>query len=199
MNHLERLIGRHEEIIGELYRITRPKYWPTGLPQTFIGVHIRMGDFPQKVDTRKQVNFRQPMEWYIEALQQLRISLGIRLPAIVFSDGTDKELAPILRLDNIIRSPFSEAISDLLAIAKSIVILTSRSSFSLMGAYLGQVPSVWYIGKKEICGTGYMPSDRSTTLEIEWMPGQMLSNEFIDALKKRIEISTMKSNQQSLL
>ena len=185
MNHLERLIGRDKEIIDELYRITRPEYHPFGLPVNFIGIHIRMGDFPYKSETNQHGYFRQTLEWYIEALKQLRISLGINMVAVIFSDGTDKELAPILSLGNVIHSPFSESISDLLAIAKSTVVITSRSSFSLVGAFLGQVPSIWYEGKKYICGSGYMPKEQSVKLEVEWMPGQTFCNEFIDVLKKR--------------
>lgn len=184
MNHLERLIGRHEEVRNELYRITRHKYWPDRLPQHFIGIHIRMGDFPQKSESNKTVYFRQPLEWYAEALQQLRISMGSNLLAMIFSDGTDKELTSILKIKNVIRSPFSAAISDLLAIAESTVLITSRSSYSLFGAYLGQVPTVWYEGKKSISG-GFMPDNLSKTHEIEWMPGQMFSSEFIGIILKR--------------
>jgi hypothetical protein len=188
MNHLGRLIGRHEEVLNELYRITRTKYWSIGLPHNFIGIHIRMGDFPQRSDSN-QVYFRQPLLWYIEALKQLRISLNNNLTAIIFSDGTTNDLAPILNLENVIRSPFTKSITDLLAITKSTVIITSRSSFSLFGAYLGQVPSVWYEGKDSICG-GYMPDKLSATQEIEWMPGQIIINEFIEELKRRMQLNT---------
>ena len=111
--------------------------------------------------------------------------MKINSQAIIFSDGSDKELAPILNLDNVIRSPFSASISDLLGIAKSTLIITSRSSYSLVGAYLGQVPSIWYEGKKDICGNGYMPDNLSSLYEIEWMPGQVFSNEFIEGIKNR--------------
>lgn len=186
MNHLERLIGRDEEIITELYRITRSQYWPVGLPSNFIGIHIRMGDFPFKSDDNKHGFFRQPLEWYIEALEQLRLSLGINMTAIIFSDGTDKELSSILKLDHVIRSPFSNSISDLLAIASSSIVITSRSSFSLLGAYLGQVPSIWYEGKNDICSSGYMPNNKSDKLETEWMPGKSYPHEFIAYLKSKI-------------
>ncbi len=186
MNHLGRLIGRHEQVLNELFCITRPQYWPIGIPKNYIGIHIRMGDFPQKSDSGSQIYFRQPLTWYIEALKQLRSSLNSNLTAIIFSDGSISELQTILNIENVIRSPFNTSITDLLAIAKSTVIITSRSSFSLFGAYLGQVPSVWYQGKKAICGSGYMPADQSSILEIEWMPGQMFTAEFIDALKNKI-------------
>nr|WP_315143957.1 hypothetical protein [uncultured Flavobacterium sp.] len=186
MNQFDRLVERHEEVRNELYRITRPEYWPFGLPQSYIGIHIRMGDFPEISKEEKQINFRIPLEWYIGALCQVRLSLGKKLPVVIFSDGTDKEIEPILGLDDVIRSPFSESISDLLAIAKSTVIITSRSSYSLFGAYLGQVPSIWYEGKNEIYDYSYMSADYNASLEIEWMPGQVFSSEFVNILNQRI-------------
>lgn len=185
MNQFDRLVGRHEEVKNELYRITRPKYWPVGLPQSYIGVHIRMGDFPIKSDLEKQHYFRIPLEWYLGVISILRSTLGTKYPIVVFSDGTDEEIEEVLELDNVIRSPFSESISDLLAIAKSTVIITSRSSYSLFGAYLGQVPSIWYEGKNEIYGHSYMPAEHNASLEIEWMPGQFLTSEFVNSLKKK--------------
>jgi hypothetical protein len=185
MNQFNRLIGRNKEVSNELYRITRPEYWPVGLPQSYIGVHIRMGDFPIKSEIEKQHYFRIPLQWYLGVISELRNALGADFPIVIFSDGTDKEIKDVLELDNVIRSPFSESISDLLAIAKSTVIVTSRSSYSLFGAYLGQVPSIWYKGKNEIYNHSYMPAEHNASLEIEWMPGQILTNEFVNSLKKK--------------
>jgi hypothetical protein len=144
-----------------------------------------MGDFPVKSDVEKQHYFRIPLEWYLGIISELRSALGTNFPVVVFSDGTDKEIAEVLELDNVIRSPFSESISDLLAIAKSTVIITSRSSYSLFGAYLGQVPSIWYEGKNEIYSYSYMPAEHNASLEIEWMPGQLLTSAFVNSLKKQ--------------
>jgi hypothetical protein len=186
MSHFDKLIGRHEEVLNELYRITRPEYWPIGLPQSFIGIHIRMGDFPIKSDLEKQHNFRIPLQWYLGVISELRSALGANFPVIVFSDGTDEEIKEVLELENVNRSPFSQSITDLLAIAKSTVIITSRSSYSLFGAYLGHVPSIWYEGKNEIYQQSYMPEEDNAALEVEWMYGQSLSNELVNSLKKRI-------------
>lgn len=41
-----------------------------------------------------------------------------------FSDGTDKEIEKVLKLNNVISSPFSKSISDLLAIAKYTAIMS---------------------------------------------------------------------------
>lgn len=192
--HIGRLVGRHEEVNNELYRITRPKFWPTTLPKSFIAIHIRLGDFPQRLESSKQRYFRLPIEWYVEALQQLRIAMGNNLTAIIFSDGTDEELEQILKLENIIRSPYSEAISDLLAIAKSTVFITSYSSFSSFGAYLGQSPSLWYKGNGNVSG-GCMDNGKYGSHELEWMPGQIFPPDFIELIDKRIELTIKGSNQ----
>jgi hypothetical protein len=186
MNQFNRLIGRHEEVIEELYRITRPEYWPFGLPHSYIGVHIRMGDFPLKSVVEKQHYFRIPLEWYLGVISELRRNLGFNFPIVIFSDGTDDEITDILELGDVIRSPFTESITDLLAIAKSTVIITSRSSYSLFGAYLGQVPSIWYEGKNEIYDFSYMPTELNASLEIEWMPEELLTNEFVNSIKDRV-------------
>lgn len=186
MNYLERLVKRQAEIIEELYRITRKKFWPIGLPNIFIAIHVRLGDFPTKSELQSQVYFRQPIEWYVEVLKNLRNALGRDIPAIIFSDGTDTELAPLLGIFNVSRSHYSEAITDLLALANSTVIITSRSSFSLFGAFLGAVPSIWYKGKNEICGNGYMGDGEAGGLEIEWMPGEGFPQGFLHELKNRI-------------
>mgnify|MGYP000016100115 CR=1 FL=1 len=185
MNNLHRLNGRHNEILKEIYNITKPKYWPTELPKAFIGIHIRRGDFGEKSNEIKQTNFRIPIEWYIEALAQIRQGLGYDFPVVVFSDGTDQEIEPILSLPNVSRSPCTESISDLLAISKATVLITSRSSYSLFGAFLGQVPSVWYLGKKDVYSSTYMSTENDSALELEWMPGQTFSDYFISSLKKK--------------
>jgi hypothetical protein len=187
MNQFERLIGRHDEVLKELIRITRPEYLPFDLLLSFIGVHIRMGDFPLKSETENQINFRIPLEWYLGVLKELRITLGDNFPIIIFSDGTEEEIGAVLALENVFRSTFKESITDMLAIAKSTVIITSRSSYSLFGAYLGQVPSIWYKGRNEIYDYSYFPTEQTVSLEVEWMPGQILTKDFINAVKERIQ------------
>ena len=48
MNLFGNLIGRHNEVHAALYRITRRSYHPVGLGgKPFVGIHVRLGDFPQ--------------------------------------------------------------------------------------------------------------------------------------------------------
>jgi hypothetical protein len=186
MNHLERLIGRQQQVLSEIYRITRPELWPKNLPVKFIGIHIRLGDFPLKSEGSRQIYFRQPVQWYIGALKELKKSLKTDLPVLVFSDGTDQELSGLLEIEHVSRSPYTEAISDLLAIAHSLVLITSRSSFSLFGAFLGQTPTIWYQGKTDICGHDYLESN-NRDLAVEWMPGNKLPERFLTILNSKLD------------
>jgi len=187
MNNFNRLTGRHNEVLKEIYNITKPKYWPTNLPKSFIAIHIRRGDFPEMSNEINQIYFKIPIEWYIDALNQIRNQIGNNFPVVIFSDGTDEEIKPILSLQKVIRSPYPESISDMLAISKAIVIITSKSTYSLFGAFLGQVPSLWYIGKNDIYKSSYMPAELKSSLEIEWMPNQILPDDFINTIKERIQ------------
>lgn len=182
------LIGRHSEVHSALYRITRPGYYPTDLPaMPFVGIHVRLGDYPSAPEGSgtKAIFYRLPLEWYVGCLQEMRHAAGEELPAIVFSDGTDAELMPLLRLPAVTRSPYRQAITDMLALARSLAIITSRSTFSLWGSFLSQAPSVWYPNKSDVCGRGVMASTDSADLEIEWMPGDPLPSGFTDALRER--------------
>ena len=98
-----------------------------------------------------------------------------------------KKLNQFYTLQKVIRSPYPESISDMLAISKAIVIITSKSTYSLFGAFLGQVPSLWYIGKNDIYKSSYMPAELKSSLEIEWMPNQILPDDFINTIKERIQ------------
>lgn len=182
------LVGRHSEVHSALYRITRPSYHPTSLPETpFLGIHVRFGDYPSVSDRdgSNAVFYRLPLEWYVSCLQEMRHSIGSEFPAIVFSDGTDTELSPLLQLPAVTRSPFRQAITDMLALAQSVAIITSRSTFSLWGSFLSQAPSIWYPKKSDVCGDGVMANPESADLEIEWMPGDPLPIGFIDAICRR--------------
>lgn len=95
-------------------------------------VHVRLGDFPQ--------NRRVPISWYKSQI--------IEHPEVekflLFSDGTDDELEDLVILPKVERVFFGGAIQDIIAISRCSYLIGSDSSFSAWGAFLGQVPSVFY-------------------------------------------------------
>jgi hypothetical protein len=99
-----------------------------------IGVHVRLGDFPSR--------HRIPLEWYIRMIDKIRRATGVEVPVAVASDGTDAELADILRLPGVRRLHLGVA-GDLFALAQSRIILASDSTFSAWAAFLGHVPVLW--------------------------------------------------------
>jgi len=188
MNVFRNLVGKHEMVCNELYRITKPQFHPLkAMNKPFIGIHVRLGDQPPTPTAPNDslLVYRLPIEWYIKALQALRLAIGVELPAIVFSDGLDNELAGLLEIPYVTRSPYRVAISDLLALSKAAAIITSRSTFSLWGCYLGQAPSMWYPNKKDICGDGVIHAENARELEIEWMPGAGIPPGFARAVRQR--------------
>ncbi len=180
-NHFAALIGRHREVSAELQRITKPQHRPeqanTG---NFIGIHVRRGDF---VPVGREAELRQgrhdyqiSLQWYIDALTEIRKTTGQQLSAKVFSDGTDDELAELLRLPNIERNTGGSAIKDILMLAQSKVMIASGSTFSMWASYLGQVPAIWYPGQRR---QFILAAGCEAALEPEWEPGQILPEKFV--------------------
>jgi hypothetical protein len=145
------LVAEHGPYLREqLVAMTRPRHIPPRAPSPFIAAHVRMGDF--NVATAEQLkagatNARIPVEWYASVAQQLRAQLGSNAPVVVFSDGSDAALAPLLSLENVVRSPRQPSITDLLAISQASVLIASGSGFSHWGSFLGNVPRISLTGQ----------------------------------------------------
>lgn len=103
-----------------------------------IGVHIRMGDFPQ--------HMRVPLSWYVQTIEKMRRATGLEVPVTVVSDGGDAELAELLQLPGVRRLALG-AHAELFALSASKIILASDSTFSAWAAFLGRVPILW--GKRD--------------------------------------------------
>lgn len=106
------------------------------VPDGLISLHIRLGDYkPAR---------RVPLEWYISLIHLLREYVDGSVEISVFSDGTDEELSDVLALPNVHRRFYGSAFADIWALSRSTVIIASDSTFSAWGAYLGQVPTIFY-------------------------------------------------------
>lgn len=102
--------------------------------QNCIAVHIRLGDYP--------VEMRTPLEWYRNKI--IAKSKESQFRFLLFTDGTDEELKDLTALPNVERVFFGNAIADIYAISKCCYLIGSDSTFSGWGAFLGQVPCVFY-------------------------------------------------------
>ena len=100
-----------------------------------VAVHVRLGDYPD--------NVRTPIQWYIEQIKYMQ-ERNSNYRFLLFSDGNDDELKNILIIPSVQRGFFGSAIADIFAISKCCYLIGSDSTFSGWGAYLGQVPCIFF-------------------------------------------------------
>jgi len=144
------LNGWHEFLLSELRAITRPALleFVDGMEAPWIGINIRCGnDFkPPPLDSDySRIGWLQktPLSWFVETLRVIRERAGWNVPALVVSDGTDEILEAILKLENVTFLRPGNAITDMLMLARSKILLASASStFSGWACFLGQMPTI---------------------------------------------------------
>lgn len=111
----------------------------------YIAVHVRLGDFSEAKDAarieRGEPNLRIPLRWYTGVIQALRRRFAA-LPLWIFSDGEERQLAPLLR-DGASLYRSGSDVTDLLAMAGASVLVGSNSTYSRWAAFLGGMPSIW--------------------------------------------------------
>jgi hypothetical protein len=127
------------------YHISRAKEFNSNS----IAIHIRMGDFAnpmnEKVLRNGAWNYRLPIKWYISLIE--KIQKESNLPIYIFSDAEDSELKEILAYDNCNRAYFGSSISDMIALSRCKVLVSSASTFSMWASFLGQMPTIWFPGQ----------------------------------------------------
>jgi hypothetical protein len=142
------LNGCDEFLLDELRLITRPRWLKAAdeIGSVPIGMHIRMGDFSVPASESELYGgwqLRIPFSWFIYTLGSIRKAVGSPVKAIVVSDGTNDELRELLQIQNVKILRTGSAIADLLALAKSRVLIGSASSsFTAWPSFLGQMPTV---------------------------------------------------------
>lgn len=134
----EDIIEDYDEVVKWFYDSVDPeaiKSVPKSMKES-VAVHIRLGDFPQKL--------RMPNSWYKELLLQARKCAGKDVDIQVFSDGSDEELKEILEIPGARRVFYGNALADIVAISRcGMLIGGSYSTFATWGAFLGQLPSIF--------------------------------------------------------
>lgn len=99
-----------------------------------IAIHVRMGDYPE--------HFRVPIDWYCNAIEAI-LKINPSQQFLLFSDGSDEELLPLMNKKEVTRVFYGNAYADMKAISYSKLLLASDSTFSAWGAFLGDVPIVF--------------------------------------------------------
>jgi hypothetical protein len=104
--------------------------------------HLRMGDFravTQGVDFEKVGLYRTPFAFFENAVAGIRYHAGWEVPVHVVSDGTDAELADLLKaIPNLHRAPRRPALEDLFWMSRAKVIICSAgSTFSSWAGFFG--------------------------------------------------------------
>lgn len=111
----------------------------------YIAVHVRLGDFAQTADPKLVTgtvdNLRIPLYWYVNVVRNLRVRLPQK-KILVFSDGKESELKPLLELGATLYRSGSD-LTDLLAMSSASILVGSHSSYSRWAAFLGNMPSIW--------------------------------------------------------
>ena len=74
-----------------------------------VAVHVRLGDY---VDSR-----RTPLEWYIEKIER-KIEECPRAKFLLFSDGSNEQLKPLIKIPQVQKVFFGNAIADIIAISR---------------------------------------------------------------------------------
>ncbi len=149
--HFHEVCGRGAQVRAALDRMTKPRYRPVD-PRVPIAIHVRMGDF-REVESIESLragakNARIPVSWYASMLSGVRRELGAEVPAMVFSDGSDEQLAELLRLPAVRRSPRQQSITDLLSMSRSRLLISSGSGFSMWGTFLGDMQRICFPGQR---------------------------------------------------
>ena len=143
---MEPFFREHDYIVMRLNEIVDPTLLRRAerISETpFVGVHVRRGDFGR-------AGLCISDEWYVRAINCAR-EKAPSLPIKIFSDAPASSLSRIAsQFDNVQVMPSMPAAQDLLTLSKATILVgTSRSSFSYWAVYLGQMPSIFHPVYKE--------------------------------------------------
>lgn len=188
------ILGHSKAIRSALTEMTKPRFRPSPTTEPHIAIHVRMGDFtpPKNIAVLKagQTNVRIPISWYCDVLRSLRQRLSRDVPVRLYSDGTPSDLAPLLDMPSVHWVVGNPAISDLLAIASSRLLISSGSGFSFWGSYLGQVPRICYSGQRLIRVIEQSPE---IELEPECEAGEDIPDAFVSRLVSDLDLQPNQS------
>jgi len=149
------LVEAREFVVSKLYlsrrtasnlAIVRSRLDPARMT---VGMHVRLGDFLPTSEVQSfqgKFSVSLPLDWYVNIARSIVTRLGDRVQFLVVSDGSPQQLAPLLESCNAITTldiPDSD-ISDMLALARTDLLVCSVSSYSAWAAFLSDAPYLWF-------------------------------------------------------
>ena len=153
-NMFKDVSGWHELLRQKLQATTRQRWLSlvAAIGTVPIGINVRLGNDFRKASTESdyftQGAIRTPIPWFVDSLQQIRQAVGFPAQAVVVSDGTEEALRELLAMENVIFLRPGCAISDLLILSNTKILLASGgSSFSAWASFLGQMPTISHPGQ----------------------------------------------------
>jgi hypothetical protein len=152
------MLAKREIIKKRIFNIVKQKHKKalSEIYSNIINIHVRFGDFSKnniEALNRGDDNNRIPIMWYVNIVNQVKTVLGDNIFFYVFSDGSDRELEPLLMIQGVKRVFYGSAIADILALSQAKLIIASGSSFSMWARFLGNTSCISYTNqmKEHIC------------------------------------------------
>ena len=113
-------------------------------PEYDIAIHIRWGDFQPYKAGDSSGSIRQPLDWYRAAINFAIESRDLRSPKIViFSDQSAERLGEFVKDYGAVIDESPNALSAMTHMSRAKLIIASRSTFTMWGAFLGQCDVIW--------------------------------------------------------
>lgn len=112
-----------------------------------VAIHVRLGDFTAPVADAANQNARIPLDWYRDAVALALKTLGrSNVRGVLFTDEDPGRVIEELGLADFLPEPPGNALTSMLALGRTDILIGSRSSFSLWGRYLGAQAAIWPAG-----------------------------------------------------
>ncbi len=109
-----------------------------------IAVHVRLADFIDDDGSHDGFNIRQSWGWYRSALNEARIRSGKDNPSIrLFADVPATAILPEIGAESAVVDASGNALTAMMNLSRAAIVVTSRSTFSMWGTFLGECTSIW--------------------------------------------------------
>lgn len=117
-------------------------------PERYIALHIRLGDFAESGSASEGFSVKTSFEWYLRALKLVLEKSGTSKTKniVIFTDSDHERIRAGLGISNIIFDNSSSAMEAIIKMSQAEYLVTSRSTFSMWAAFLGESTCIWHAG-----------------------------------------------------